>query len=194
MPIDFRRRKIRVFDTIVVLDTERDLHVVDISEDMSRVAALMAWWGSVHAECEREKVLADARYRQWRAAETNALASSGLPEWKVKAAIESKREFLVHKEEIARTEANVIAAKAQFDAFAKKGNILQSRGAMEREERSKQGMVTRAAPKRPAPEPDDEEELDTDTTEEAEDSASAPPEPSPVEGRRFPKVATKSKL
>lgn len=184
----FARRKIKVFDTEVVLDTQKDLSIADISVDMSRVASLMAWWGSVHAECEREKVIVDARYRQWRAVETNALAGSGLPEWKVKSLIEAKPAFLFHKQEIARTEANVIAARAQFEAFSKKGNILQSRGAMEREERKKQGMTTRTS--RPESEMEDVEEED----DEDEEVASAPPPDPPIEGRRFPKVSTAKKL
>lgn len=159
MSIDFKNRSIIVSGTTVVVDTETDLEVsFDLGGDMSKVASHMAWWGSVWAEAEAERVRVDAAYRQWRAQKVAKVDPKGnLAEWRVKAAIEADPEFIKHKNAIARTEGNVTAARSQHDSFGKKANTLQSKGAMARREQDATGMTTpehpKPAPQRSAPRP-----------------------------------------
>ena len=131
-----------------------DLPIADLTPDMDKVAAQMAWWAVVQAAAEREKIQTDARYRSWRAAMTNKILEEqkGLAEHKVKALIEADLKFLEFKEAIAIAEENAIIARGQFLAFDKKGAMLQSRGAMARRELARQGMTT------PADEPLDDED------------------------------------
>lgn len=146
MAIDFSKRFIIVSGTKVEIDTKTDMMISDISDDMDRVAASMAWWSSVWAEAESEHVRLDAAYRAWRGRKTAAIDGK-LPEWKAKAAIEADPEFLSHKGEIARAEGNIIAARGQFDSFDKKANALQSKGAMVRQEKGAIGLHTPVTPR-----------------------------------------------
>lgn len=152
-PINFALRKIKVSGTIIEVDTAKELRIVDLSDDMSMVASQMAWWASVRAEALKEQAKLDAQYRRWRAQKTLSLDPK-LAEYMKKAHIESDSEFMAHKNKLADNIDAVDLATGMFEAFSKKGNILQSRGAMKRDEMSKQGMTTR---KGGAEAPDDAE-------------------------------------
>jgi len=143
--INFKRRTITVAGTVVEVNTDEQM-ISDIGADMTKVASQMAWWASVMGEAERELIEVDADYRAWRSGKVAALPAS-LAEWRVKAAIDGDTEFKTHKRAIARCEGNITTARGMFDAFAKKANVLQSKGANVRSEVDTIGLHTPAAPR-----------------------------------------------
>jgi hypothetical protein len=100
----------------------------------------------VLGEAERELIEVDAAYRAWRAA-VIVRSDPKLAEWRVKAMIEAGAEFMSHKRNIARCESNITVASRMFDAFAKKANVLQSKGANVRAEVERIGLATPASPR-----------------------------------------------
>lgn len=149
---NFGLRVITVAGQDVELNIEDELVIADLSEGMDRVAAQMAWWGSVLASAEGEKIEVDAFYRRWRAGRVQEILDKtpSLAEWKVKAAVEADPDFVKMKKAIATAEENAVLALRVFMAFEKKANQLQSRGALTREERAATGLTTPAEP-RPRP-------------------------------------------
>jgi hypothetical protein len=124
-----------------------DLTIRSIGNEMDSVAAQMGYWGVVLAAASEDFAAADAVYRNWRATTTNALldADPKLAEWKIKAKIEADSMFLTLKNKIAKAERNVIILEKVVDAYSKKANQLQSRGANMRAEMEKTGIYTRAS-------------------------------------------------
>lgn len=144
--MNFGKREIVVMGQVVELNVDADLPIADISADMDKVAAQMAWWGSVWAAAEREKIDADAYYRRWRAQKTNDVlaADPKLAEWKLKAAIEADENFVKLKAALAQAEENTLLARNVFLSLDKKANQLQSRGAAARQTMAREGMATPA--------------------------------------------------
>jgi hypothetical protein len=145
--VEFNKRTIIVQGVEIDIDIdESGLAIADLSEDMGRVAAQLAWWASVWAAAEAERMQSDAFYRRWRALQGKALLEKDpkLSDEKRKIHIESDEKFLELKGAMAKAEENVVFAKGMFQAFEKKGNMLQSRGAMARGELAKTGMTTPA--------------------------------------------------
>lgn len=132
----------------VSIDFEEELEVGDISEDMSKVAAQLAYWGAVWAAAESEAQRADAAYRQWRGDQSNMIldSDSKLAEWKVRAKIEEMDTFVSLKAAIAQAASNVVTAKSIFEAFKVKAHVLQSKGAMLRAEMDPTGTRTMERP------------------------------------------------
>lgn len=151
----------------------RDLTIHEIGEEMDKVAAQMGYWANVLGAAIEERDAADAAYRNWRAMATEDILldpeTAKLSEWKVKNRLESTPEFMEHKATIARCKRNVETVDRIFQAFDKKGNQLQSRGANLRGEFEKTGMVTRTRA------PDDDDDDDDDERE---------PEPGSNKARR----------
>ncbi len=162
--MDFSKRKITVNGTEIEFDTRTHFPVGDISDDMRDVASAMAWWGSVWAAAEAERIVADSFYRAWRARLSEKLLSDDpkLSVEKLKNKVEAHPEFMKCKQALALAEENVTLSKAAFNSLEKKGNMLQSLGAVHREERRTSGMATpekpRSAPARVAPVEDDDED------------------------------------
>lgn len=135
---------IRVAGETIQLETF-DLMISDVSRGMEEVASQCAYVAALWAEAERERVLADAAYRQWRAKYGKELRESDpkMAVAKVDDEIESSPGFSTCKEAIAITEKNATLLKALFESFKIKANALQSRGAMIRAEIESDGMTTR---------------------------------------------------
>jgi len=145
----------------VQVDLEEILSIQDISRDMDQVASQMSYWGAVWAAADEESQRADAHYRKWRAETGQRILSANekTAEWKVKQDIESDETFLKLKSSLAQAAHNVTLAKAIFEAFKIKANMLQSKGAMARAELDSTGMATKVeAPKRSSGE-DEERKL-----------------------------------
>jgi hypothetical protein len=149
----FARQKIKVMGTVVevhILGDGSELPIsVDLSSDMDRVAAQLAYWGAVAADAEAELTKVDAWYRRYRAETTRDVLANDpkLPEWKVKNAVEVSDGFIKHKDAIALAEKNLALCEAMVRAFDKKANQLQSRGAKVRSELGAQGMTTPETPR-----------------------------------------------
>lgn len=149
----FARQKIKVMGTSVevfILGDGAELPIsADLSSDMDRVAAQLAYWGAVAADAQAELVKVDAWYRRFRAQAMRDLLTDDpkLPEWKVKNAVEASDGFIKHKDAIALAEKNLALCEAMVRAFDKKANQLQSRGAKVRSELGAQGMTTPETPR-----------------------------------------------
>ena len=129
---------------VLILGEGADLPIgSNLSEEMSRVSALMAYWSSVLAEAESEQVKVDAWYRRFRASIKNKFGDAkGMSDWKLNAKIESSDGFLSHKEAVAQAQKNVALCSGMVKAFEKKANMLQSIGAHARSEINAQGIRT----------------------------------------------------
>lgn len=147
--MNFAKRTITVQGEKVEFDAKTHFPVGDVSEDMKDVSSLIAWWGSVWAAAEAERINADAFYRHWRSKEDVKLLATekGLSDEKRKARIEAMPEFLKFKSALALAEENVTLCKVAVQALDKKGSLLQSLGANIRSERRTDGMSTPASPK-----------------------------------------------
>jgi len=139
--------KIKVDGVNITIDLDSELEIADMS-DMDKVAAQMAYWGSIWAAAASESERVDATYRTWRAkAGEAALANDPkLSEWKVKQAIEGDDTFMKFKKAQGEAQRNVILTKGVFESFRIKANMLQSKGAMKRSELDATGMSTRRTP------------------------------------------------
>lgn len=128
--------EMKVDGSPVSIDFGEEMEVGDITEDMIKVPAQLAYWGAVWAAAESEQMRADAAYRQWRADQGQMLleADSKMAEWKVKQAVEQMDMFTKLKGALAAAKHNSIAAKGICEAFKVKAHILQSKGAMARAE------------------------------------------------------------
>lgn len=128
-----------------------DLVIVDVSKGMERIAAEIAYAGTLWAEAEMEAAEAEAGYRQWRATYAKELIgeTEKMAEWKVSAEIESTAEFAACKDAIAATTRNALVLRNHFEALKAKANALQSRGAMLRAEMESHGMHTPASTRTP---------------------------------------------
>lgn len=149
----FARQRIKVQGTVV------DVYIVgdgaelpigsDLSDEMDRVSAQLAYWGSLAAEAQAELIQVDAWYRRFRAqTSTDVLAKDPkASEWKVRNVVEGSDGFIKHKDAIALAEKNLGVCEAMARAFEKKANQLQSKGARVRSELNAQGMTTPETPR-----------------------------------------------
>lgn len=146
--MDFHKRKITVNGTEIEFDTRTHFPVDDISDDMRDIASAMAWWGSVWAAAEAERIVADSFYRAWRARLSEKLLGDDpkLSVEKLKNKVEADPGFMKCKQALALAEENVTLSKAAFNSLEKKGNMLQSLGAKTREELRVTGLTTPSEP------------------------------------------------
>jgi len=128
----------------ISFDTDAELEIGDVNIDMDRIAAQMAYWGSVWASAESERIKVEAYYRQWKAQNKSAitLANPKLAEWKVQQEIQSQAEYIKMYEAQAQAVRNSTLAKSIFESHRVKANMLQSKGAMMRAELDSTNMST----------------------------------------------------
>lgn len=150
----FSERTLVVEGEVVELDV-RSMAIVDIDDDMRRVAMLMAYWGAVMGAAERERDETDAFYRRWRAQKTESVLSEEprLAEFKVRAAVEADDNFLKLKKAHAQCVEAYTTAKSMFEACGRRSNQLQSMGAKQRTElETGRKSTTPTTPRRSRPE------------------------------------------
>lgn len=150
---EFARKKIKVQGIVVevlILGKRAELPVdPDLSEEMDRVAAQLGYWGSVLASAKKERIQTDASYRRFRAKSLEAIIKNDpkLAFEKAKALVEASDGFSQFKEAIAQAEENAELCQAMVNAFDKKGNVLQSKGAFMRDVIKHQGKITTKKPR-----------------------------------------------
>jgi len=149
----FARQKIKVQGTVVdvyIVGDGAELPIgANLSDEMDRVAAQLAYWAAVVADAKAELTQVDAWYRRYRADfALKVLAKDGkIADWKVKYQIEASDGFVQHKNAVALAEKNLALAEGMVRAFDKKANQLQSKGARIRSELNAQGMTTPETPR-----------------------------------------------
>lgn len=110
------------------------------------VSVHLAYWGAIFGAKLEEEELADANYRHWHGETIKTLLKTeekAPAEWKVKAVVEASPGFLAAKQEIARSKRDVATAKAIFDAYSRKADILARLIARENTEHIRTGGVGR---------------------------------------------------
>lgn len=124
------------------IDIYDELPIDNIDSDMKNIPAEIAFWGTILAGAEEERVLTDSFYRKWRAETAEELLGNEpkLAEWKVKQRLEAMDQFQVLKKAIAKTVKHSTVAKTMFEAYCRKANMLQSKGAMLRQQLSSDDM------------------------------------------------------
>lgn len=151
----FARQKIKVQGAVVevfIVGDGAELPIgANLSDEMDRVAAQLAYWAAVVADAKAELTQVDAWYRRYRAEfALKVLGKDGkVPDWKVKYQIEASDGFVQHKNAVALAEKNLSLAEGMVRAFDKKANQLQSKGARIRSELNAQGMTTPETPREP---------------------------------------------
>lgn len=161
----FLKRVIVVDGEDICVDVDAELPIVDVDEDMRRVAAQMGYWGAVMGAAEREKEAVDAFYRRWRAQTQNAILESDpkLSEYKVKSRIEAEAKFLELKDAYARCCEAHTTSRNTFEALGRRANLLQSMGAKLRTElEAGRKTTTKARPASAAPAPPPVTSVDDD--------------------------------
>lgn len=128
----------------VTVDLVKELEINDINEDMSKIAAKMAYWSTICGAADAEKMTIDALYRKWRASIGKQLLEKDVKvsEWKVKQAIESNSKFEDLKRTLSVATNNVVVTRGIYESFRVKSSMLQSKGAMARYEMDSTGMST----------------------------------------------------
>lgn len=142
--MNFMEIEIKVNGVVVKADIRDELEIVDINDDMNKVASQIAYWGSVWASAEQEAAAIEAYYRKWRADKGKAISerSDKLAEWKIRQMLESDGKFHAIKISLAEASRNVIIAKTMYESFRTKASMLQSKGAMLRAELDSTSMRT----------------------------------------------------
>ncbi len=121
--------------TAVTINIDGEDQEIDIAEiltiknpeaERDEVTALMAWWGSVWASAAQDATLSDVGYRHWKGISIKNLleADPKTAEWKMAAMIESTPEWKQLKMACAAAERNAGVAKAIFEAYARKADLL----------------------------------------------------------------------
>lgn len=148
LPERFNTVEIKIDGETISAPVITHLTIEEIGLDMDVVAAQMGYWGNVLAAAEEEVEAAQAAYRSWRANIGMAILeeNSKMAEWKVKQEAEASPQFLEHKSKIAKANRAANVCDKIFQAFAKKANVLQSRGANERTVLQKTGISTKGDP------------------------------------------------
>jgi hypothetical protein len=128
------------------VNIEKDLKIINISEDMDMVSSQIAYWGAVWAAAEEEELKAKAYYRNWKAkiGEKLTNADNKLAEWKIRQKLEALDEFHTIKQGLSMAAKNVLLARTVFESFKAKASMLQSKGAMMRSELDSTSMRTKS--------------------------------------------------
>lgn len=132
---------------LVTLDVQADTSMSeDLTDDMDRIAPLIAWYGRCLAAAEHRASSLDTNYRVWRAtvASTALSRDPKLAEHKIKVMTESAPHFLAHKQKIEEAEEAVTRLQNAVAALRVKADILRSRGAIARAEFGATGMYAKS--------------------------------------------------
>ncbi len=120
------------------------LKIKSIDKSMRQIAAKIAHWGAVLAEAERERDMANAFYRQWRARKGKKVCGdSKMPEWKLNQELNSETLFIELKQKIADAEFNVSVLARFFEALNRQAFNLPSIGARKRSRLQTMEMTTK---------------------------------------------------
>lgn len=128
------------------LDLAEILTIRNPEAERMEVSVHLAYWGAIFGAKLEEEELADAYYRQWHGETIKTLLSSeekSPAEWKVKAVIEAHPSFIACKERIAASKREVATAKAIFDSYSRKADILARLIAREDTERVRANVLGR---------------------------------------------------
>jgi hypothetical protein len=118
----------------------QDLEIVDPEAERHKVAALVAWWGSVSASAESHAEKLAARAANWHnAALTRCIGEDAkVPEWKAKAYVGGQPEYLALLEAAADGRAAHSRANSIHWSYVRKMEMLK---AMLQGERATQGSA-----------------------------------------------------
>jgi hypothetical protein len=127
-------------------DVTDELLITDIGGDMDRVAAQISYYGAQAGSATELVSKLDGQFKSWKAntAQEILKAEPKMAEWKTKAIVEGRDEYITFVNKIAAAQRNADALWSVYAGFKAKANMLQSRGAMARDEMGAMGMTTPA--------------------------------------------------
>lgn len=123
----------------------------DLDNCKAETAAGMSYWNEKYGQAIMWVECAEARYRNWVATEFVLAMETASAEWKAKAVVESKREFLTHKASIAEAKRCEQLCKGAFESFKRNVDLLRTFDSMEKMEWNAAGNIARGTDKRSAP-------------------------------------------
>jgi hypothetical protein len=111
---------------VQTVDLSEVLEIRDPGSERLEAPAMVAWWGAVWADAVQAAEREDAAYRHFQAAAYKTLLEQDakVAEWKAKALVESTTEWLTQKTRVVDAERNANAAKAIFEAYQVKADML----------------------------------------------------------------------
>jgi hypothetical protein len=122
----------------------KSLTIKDIDKSMKQISSKIAYWGRILAIAEREKDMAEAYYRRWRAVQGKVICGdSKISEWKLNQELNSSDKFIKLKEAIANANYNVNVLARYYEALNKQSFNLPSLGAKQRAELKTLDMNTK---------------------------------------------------
>jgi hypothetical protein len=129
----------------LTINTREICLIKDVSSDMEKVSAELAFYGRLTGAAEKSRDRIDAAYRNWKSNQMIAIIGQDpkLAEWKVKAMVEAKDEFAEFKAKHAEMSGVVTSLYWLCRALSHKAEILRSLGATMRSEAETTGAVTR---------------------------------------------------
>lgn len=138
----------------VTVDVENATSITDISEDMTTVASVLAWFGALWAAARENHQEAEDTYRAWRADATIRAIESDpkAAEWKVKQMVDASSAFASHKRSLRGHQRTVDRLGTALEAIRVKADMLRSKGANMRAELDSTNMKTHSEDG-PAPKP-----------------------------------------
>jgi hypothetical protein len=144
MDKEMKKIKLKVMGEKIVVPLDI-LEINNIDESMSRAGYLMAYWGEILSQAEKEFSLAESHYRNWRANEgrKHETGKEKMTIAKIENLINSDPKFLQYKEALATAQYNVSVLLRFYDALKTQAYILPSKGARKREEMKALGMSTK---------------------------------------------------
>lgn len=128
-------------------DLEALLTVANPEMERNTVAVELAYWGGIWAAKLEEEEMADADYHHWRGETICDLLKKEekAAEWKVKEFVNGSEGYLEVRRVWGKAKRDVQGAKAMFEAYSRKADILARLIAREDTERVRSGDVGRTS-------------------------------------------------
>lgn len=130
---------------LITVDVEGDTAIMDLSEDMTNVASILAWYGSLWAAARENLQEREDMYRAWRAEVSEQILEDDpkLSEWKVKNSVDNSTAFAAHKKGLRNAQRLVDRLTTALEAVRVKADMLRSKGANARAELDTTSLKTR---------------------------------------------------
>ena len=127
-------------------DVMEALMITDLNQDMKKVAVQIGYYGSQAAGANALVARLDAEFTGWKANTKQEVlaADPKLAEWKTKAIVEARPEYQTFSEKISQAKQNAESLWSVYNGFRAKAPVLQSSGAIMREEMGATGLNTKA--------------------------------------------------
>jgi hypothetical protein len=127
------------------IDLAQELEISDLEAERARVAAQIAYWGALVAAADAAAERLEAELEHWTGKCVDKLlaADPKMAEWKCKPATQAQDDFLERRRTIIAAKEEAAKAKAVYNGFTRKHDILKAMTSREGGERFAAGDVGR---------------------------------------------------